>query len=275
MGIAVPSDGVLRVEVPRAKNMHRLMLATRSHENQKTRDAVLAAIERLELDTSHFTRERYVDLSGKRFGRLIVLKPFGKNKFGQMSWLCRCNCGNDTVVQRSSLVSGGTISCGCYARERASILHTKHGERHANATTPEYTAWQSMWNRCTLPYHEENKRNYQDRGITVFEEWKDFPTFLKYLLATIGRRPGPEYSIDRINNDKGYEPGNIRWATYKEQMRNRTNNRRITYHDETMTYAEFIERYRPPFLSASALRGRLSNGWEPELAISRPQRKRR
>lgn len=151
---------------------------------------------------------------GKRFGRLLVTSK-GKNRiYGrkkQTSWVCKCDCGNTTVVMRHSLTCGLTKSCGCLQREVAVIVNTTHGMSESKT----YNTWRGMIDRCSSPSHEAYK-HYGGRGIIVCERWLTFENF----LADMGERPAG-LSIDRYpNNDGNYEPGNCRWATPKEQRAN-------------------------------------------------------
>lgn len=144
----------------------------------------------------------FIDLSGQRFGELEVLVRAASRKGGTY-WLCRCDCGVEKEIWAGNLRSGSRKSCGC--------SRTKHGMW----TTPEYRAWQSMLNRCRNPNNQKQWKNYGGRGIEVkFTSFEEF-------FAEVGKRPSPKHSIDRINNDGHYEPGNVRWATKKQQTQNR------------------------------------------------------
>jgi hypothetical protein len=158
------------------------------------------------------------DLAGERFGRWIVLRWAGKDKHRNALWLCRCDCGKERVVTSNSLRTGHTKSCGCLSREIAAQRQHKHGHARRNET-PEYRTWKAMLTRCCNP-HAPNYPDYGGRGITVCDRCRDsFGSFLEDM----GEKPEPKhlYSIDRINNEAHYEPGNCRWATWSEQMRNR------------------------------------------------------
>jgi hypothetical protein len=168
---------------------------------------------------------KLVDLMGQRFGRLSVTgrAPSTRKPSGQVStqWACGCDCGNQVVASTSNLRAGHTQSCGCYKRERivetVGPRSTTHGHTRYGTQTPEYAALHNAIQRC----HNPNDKRYEDyggRGLTVCTEWRaSFEAF----LAHVGPKPGPEYSIDRIDNDKGYEPGNVRWSTAKVQTNNR------------------------------------------------------
>lgn len=161
-----------------------------------------------------------VDLTGIKFGRLTVEKeadsyvsPSGSKK---RRWECLCECGNIATVTSADLLSGHTVSCGCYQREMTSKASKRHGMRH----TKIYHTWLCMKDRCNNP---KNKRfaDWGGRGISVCAEWQeDFQRFYDYVsqLPHYGEKG---YSIDRINNDGNYEPGNVRWATAKEQNENK------------------------------------------------------
>lgn len=154
-----------------------------------------------------------MDLIGERYGKLTVVSE-SLDK-ARKSWLCRCECGIEKSIQENHLRSGSVVSCGC---KRAAQNRT-----HGRIGTPEYIAWQNMWGRCRNPGHPSYS-NYGGRGITVANEWKDFSVFLNH----VGMRPSPKHSIDRLNNDKGYSPGNVAWRTPKEQIANRRNTMLLT-----------------------------------------------
>lgn len=153
------------------------------------------------------------DLTGRVFGRLTVicLRNEGRLKKTRF-WLCRCECGKETVVSKFNLFDGLTKSCGCLHRDELSIISTTHGQ----SKTRTYHIWQGMHARCTNP-NAQGWKNYGGRGITVCPEWKVFENFLRDM----GECP-PGKSIDRYpNNDGNYAPGNCRWATNKEQAENK------------------------------------------------------
>jgi hypothetical protein len=164
-----------------------------------------------------------IDLVGQHFGELKVLRRAGSSKTcGFAVWECECSCGNTTTVTSANLRQGITKSCGHLRVEVTKKLKTKHGhrsrEKGQRRSTPEYDAWCDMKKRCYNPNYD-GFENYGGRGIRVrYVKWrKSFPVF----FADIGHRPSYKHSLDRIDNDGHYEPGNVRWATAKQQARNR------------------------------------------------------
>lgn len=163
-----------------------------------------------------------IDLAGKRFGRLTVLRVNGRSKNGHVMWLCRCTCGAEVTVRGSAVSSGNTRSCGCFQRERSSECSTKHG----CSDTRLYNIWGGMLKRTGVVKgaNEQVKRDYIDRGITVCDEWKSFEVFKDWSLSN-GYSEGLQ--IDRVNNDAGYCPSNCRWVTPKENNNNRRDTLRL------------------------------------------------
>jgi hypothetical protein len=173
---------------------------------------------------------RVIDLQGRRFGRLLVIEraPI-KNHF--KIWRCLCDCGTECNVRSNELLRSnrcGTRSCGCLARESAkrrySQMTVTHGDSRVAHIAPEFRCWLDFKQRCFNPRNRGFK-NYGGRGITVCDEWRHS---YEAFIAHVGRRPTPKHSIDRINNDGHYEPGNVRWATKAEQVNNKRHTPRQT-----------------------------------------------
>lgn len=156
-------------------------------------------------------------MTGQRFGRWLVLERGDNGAGRQARWICRCDCGGIRLVRSTHLKSGSTASCGCLQKERISEKKTTHGHAGRGGETAEYRTWQAMKDRCYNPRHKFFK-NYGGRGITVCDRWREN---FRAFLADMGRKPRPELSLDRINNEGNYEPGNCRWATRGQQACNR------------------------------------------------------
>ena len=151
---------------------------------------------------------KLIDLTGQRFGSLVVLEHVGRGK-----WKCRCDCGNECVKHSTLLRNGVSNNCGCMTGKKISANDTKHG----GCGTKLYQVWKSMRQRCTNP----NNKDYPDyggKGITVCDEWQDFGVFRDWALMN-GYREG--LSIDRIDTTEGYSPSNCRWTNVGTQAWNR------------------------------------------------------
>ena len=175
-------------------------------------------------------------------------------------WLCQCDCGKQSLTCASNLFEGQTKSCGCFRIETRGRSSRTHGRSHS----PVWGVWRAMINRCTNPnvflFHR-----YGGRGISVCPRWrKSFSDF----ISDMGERPSGG-SIDRINNDGNYEPGNCKWSTRKEQCRNRKTNRIITFQGKTASIAEWAEIIP---MSPLVISHRLFRGWSVEMALTKPLR---
>ena len=198
---------------------------------------------------------RAKDLEGMRFGRLLVIAYAGPKP---SKWLCRCDCGNEVVLKIGAF-SQGTQSCGCLQRESAAQINRTHGL----AKTPEHVVWCSMNERCTNTNHNRYHR-YGGRGITVCDRWRNsFEAFLEDM----GPKPSPRHTIERIDNDGHYEPGNVRWATKKEQARNRRTTRLLEIRGHSRSVAEWSEMHGVPH---ATILERLKRGWDAEQAVTTP-----
>jgi hypothetical protein len=178
-------------------------------------------------------RQSRIDLTGKRFGRLIVV-AYAEHR----NWICNCICGARTIVAGSNLRRGQSKSCGCLARELSKSRATTHGMSKSR----EYRTWRAMRDRCLNP-NSHAYEWYGGRGISICDDWLSFVA----LLADMGSRP-PGCSIDRINNDGNYEPGNCQWAPPSVQARNRRPPKRKRRADvaEIRAYAASLARAAAP-----------------------------
>lgn len=168
-----------------------------------------------------------IELTGKRFGRLVI-------------------------IGRAENDGGGlSQSCGCMWREAIKSANTTHGQSRVGQETPEYEVWASMVQRCG------------GRGIAVCDRWRKFENF----FADMGPRLSCRHSLDRINNDGNYEPGNCRWATRIEQANNTRGNRRVTFDGETLTLSQWAKRVG---IAANTLRQRLDSDWPVERTLTEP-----
>jgi len=177
----------------------------------------------------------FKDLTGQKFGCLTVVER-AETKNKRAFWKCRCDCGNEPIVQAGHLVSGHTQSCGCLKNKKSMERRLTHGM----ARTHLYQVWNGIKNRC-FNTKVKSYSSYGGRGITIYPEWKDnFQAFYDYVskLEHFGEEG---YSLDRINNDGNYEPNNLRWADRQEQCRNRRTNIIVEYNGVMMTLVEASE----------------------------------
>lgn len=192
---------------------------------------------------------------GEKLGGLEVLevKPAAWGSGKRTRVVCRCSrCGEPFECDEKKARSGHTRSC---------CSHTRQGNLSRSLT---YRSWQSMMQRCYKP-NCRAYASYGAKGIRVWGPWHDFLTFLR----DVGERPGLEYSIDRIRNNRGYEPGNVRWATRIGQMNNTSRSRFLRHDGQRMTLAQWCRLLNLP---KSAVTARLNAGWSERDALTRPLR---
>jgi len=196
------------------------------------------------------------ELTGQRFGKLLVKECVGRHEKSRAKlWRCLCDCGSETIVESSSLVTGNTRSCGCLRIEVPTI--------HGQSRTRIYSIWKSMRRRC------DNKTDpgyclYGKRGITYCEEWKSFQAFYSW---SIENGYSELLSIDRIDVNGNYSPENCRWATPQEQSNNRRNNHKIEINGVSKTLTEWAREYK---IHPTTLYNRIKKGATPIEALNKP-----
>lgn len=204
-----------------------------------------------------------VNRVGERYGRLTVTGFAGFREHEKSArrsvWNCMCDCGKAHSVTAKALVAGVSLSCGCYQKEQVS----KSARTHGRSKTNLYKCWSAMKRRCHNP-SDAQYENYGARGIAVCDEWR---TSFEAFAAYIGEIPAG-LSIDRINNDKGYEPGNVRLATASQQLNNRRTNVRMTHNGETLTLTEWSVKLG---IGKNTLRQRyIVNRWSVHDSLTKP-----
>lgn len=213
---------------------------------EKRRVAKVAAATRLR------TERRTAAMIGKKFGCYQLVEVCGRHPKRVVLWRCRCDCGVE-VVRRSDRLRRGASVC-------------PHVKRPCESDAAEYRSWEHMRARCLNARHPKFK-DYGGRGIAVCERWSVYENF----LADMGRRPDPvrNYSIDRIDVNGNYEPGNCRWATRAEQQGNRRDTVRIEYGGRQRLLADVACEIG---IARSVLYGRLMNGWRLQDVLTKPVR---
>lgn len=208
---------------------------------------------------------------GKRYGRLTIVceAPRRLTSAGRpiRVFQCHCDCGTTVDVSLSDLRSGHTSSCGCLHRQVVAKLGRSNAT-HGMTDSLTWKSWKSMLDRC-YGEHRTDNHNYKARGIIVCERWRhSFEAF----LADMGERPSRRHSIERIDNDGHYEPGNCCWATPEQQGRNRRTNHNMTMNGQTMCLKDWANKVG---IRETTLWARLKAGWSIEKSLSAPVRKRR
>jgi hypothetical protein len=191
---------------------------------------------------------------GARFGHL----RFVDERPGAM-WLMECDCGEKKQIGRKYISRGSVKSCGCHQQA--------HLRTHGLSGTRAYRSWQAIKRRCNDP-NDRHFHNYGGSGVRIAPEWeRDFHAFFKH----VGEAPSPSHSIDRIDNRRGYEPGNVRWADRATQARNRSNNVWLNVLGWRLCMADAADASP---LTRQAVFSRLRRGWTPFDAISTTPKRR-
>jgi len=200
-----------------------------------------------------------LDLTNHRYGRWLVISEADRAKPNsrggrQRTWRCICDCGKITVVHQGSLRNGRSKSCGCYQRELAYLVGVSHGRCGSRV----YKAWDAMKQRCQNP-NEQYYCHYGGRGIKVCDRWQVFENFYEDMGD-----PPMGFSLERVDNAKGYSPKNCIWADCKTQARNRRTNHYITINGETKCVSAWCESRE---LNKNTVMGRLCRGWSEKRAL--------
>ena len=174
----------------------------------------------------------FKDLTGQKFGRLTVIERAENDKNGSTRWLCRCECGNEKIIEGGHLRSHKIKSCGCLLTD----VLIKRNYTHGMTNTRLFHIWQGIKNRCYNKNFEHYK-HYGERGITTCKEWKN--DFVKFYDWSMNNGYNDTLTIDRIDVNGDYEPSNCRWVKQAEQSRNRRDTIYITYNGETHTFYEW------------------------------------
>lgn len=204
------------------------------------------------------------DLSGQIFGRLTAISLYRRDEKSNSYWLCKCICGNESVVRIGDLTSGNTKSCGCYHTEKNARLIAERNKTHNESGTRLYNIWRGIKQRCRYKRNVSYK-NYGGRGIDVCNEWyNSYETFRDWALLN-GYED--ELTIDRVDNEKNYEPDNCKWSTHKTQANNRRSSKIITHNGHSKTLSQWAEHLN---VKKSTLSMRLQSGWSESETLDKP-----
>lgn len=209
-----------------------------------------------------------IDMTNQQFGRLTVLSKLDEVRKKAAYWICLCGCGNKTIAAAHHLRQGKKLSCGCLSDHIAPFSGEKN-KTHGMDGSATYRTYYSMLARCKENAVPSKRKNYWDRGISVCDRWKEsFENF----LSDMGERPDGQMSIDRIDNDKGYEPGNCRWVHISDQSKNR----RVCIFIEKDGVTRSLDDWAGIVgINRATLYSRIRDfGWDPVKAISTPPARR-
>ena len=211
---------------------------------------------------------KLIDLTGQRFGRLVVLAR-AENKGSKVQWLCKCDCGGSIIVRGCQLKNGGTRSCGCLHRENTEMLNRrKLSQTDGRSKTRIYRVWIGMRNRCNNPNNYDYK-NYGGRGIKVCKEWE--MSFDSFRIWANSHGYQENLTIDRIDVNGNYCPENCRWVSLAVQHRNQRVSRMLSCYGERKTVADWS---KITGISHSTLLARIRSGWADKEILTTPVQKR-
>lgn len=205
--------------------------------------------------------------AGVRFGRLTVVgitRVPASDRPLRRKWVLRCDCGREATAEPSDVRRGKVVSCGCWRAQKAGERQITHGR----TDTREYNSWRGMIERCTNEGHKDFHL-YGGAGVKVCDRWRNGSgdkTGLECFIDDMGMRPTGK-TLDREDSDGNYEPGNCRWATATEQVRNRRTSTRLTHNGETLHLYEWADRVG---IAATSIKQRLRRGWSVRDALSTP-----
>lgn len=204
---------------------------------------------------------KVIDITGFETGRIKVVGQAGKDKNGNILWRYECSCGGGGIATADAIRR--IKSCGCFRRERGKEFFHNYNTTHGESRTRIYIAWLHMINRTSNKKNKDYK-NYGGRGITVCEEWKDYLTFKKWALEN---GYSDTLTLDRIDNDKGYYPGNCRWADREIQDNNKQQSRKLEYKGKIKSIEQWAKEYN---INRSTLVNRLNKGMSIKEALETP-----
>jgi len=203
---------------------------------------------------------RFIDIVGMKYNKLTVIS-FDGRRGKQSFWVCKCDCGNETIVNGAKLKNGHTKSCGCFLIERRGKSSRTHGKSH----TPEHNVWLTMTQRC----YNKNNPSYPDyggRGIVMCDRWLGDKGFSNFLID-MGSRPSKNHTIERMDNNKIYSPDNCFWDTRYNQNRNKRSNHWLTVNGRKRLLVDWGNDIG---VKGYTIYRRIKRGWPLELAVSLP-----
>lgn len=204
---------------------------------------------------------KVIDITGFETGRIKVVGQAGKNKNGNILWRYECSCGGGGIATADTIRH--IKSCGCFRREKGKEFFHNYNTTHGESRTRIYIIWGNMINRTSNKKNKDYK-NYGGRGITVCEEWKDYLAFKKWALEN---GYSDTLTLDRIDNDKGYYPGNCRWADEETQNNNKQQSRKLEYKGEIKSVEQWAKEYN---INRGTLVNRLNKGMSIKEALETP-----